>query len=118
MYGYGDDFESKRTDAREEGQAIAHYPLTGTNVNSFGIYDMTGGALEWTSDVYRSDITHLNKKNPANLGDGGSFVARGGAYLMQSPARRANCVYRYKINIPPAHIRNSTLGFRCAIGAE
>ena len=116
-YGYGDFFDRKRTDARTAENRIASYPLTGSNTNSFGLYDMTGGVLEWVADVYLGDMTNFDYRNPLSEARVENYVARGGAYMMSDPAKKASCVFRYDINVSLEDVRNSTLGFRCASDA-
>jgi len=117
-YGYGDFFDQKRTDARTAENRIASHPLTGSNVNGFDVYDMTGGVLEWSADVYLGDMSNLDYRNPVSEGRVGNYVARGGAYMMSDPAKKASCVFRYDINVNLEDVRNSTLGFRCASDAD
>ena len=93
-YGYGDFFDRKRTDARTAENRIASYPLTGSNTNSFGLYDMTGGVLEWVADVYLGDMTNFDYRNPLSEARVENYVARGGAYMMSDPAKKASCVFK------------------------
>lgn len=114
--GYGDRYDPNMTDARTPDTKIALFPLSGNSANGFGLFDMTGGVWEWCADAYRKDLESLGSRNPRYESQGPEHVLRGGAWVMQNPARRATCVYRYHDSPPDP--RTAPIGFRCAADVD
>lgn len=114
--GYGERYDPKMTDARTADTKISLFPLSGNSANGFGLFDMTGGVWEWCADGYRKDLRSLGERNPLYESKGEDHVLRGGAWIMQNPAQRATCVYRYHDSPPDP--RKALIGFRCAADTE
>ena len=107
-FSYGTQYDVRLTDARVPAEA-RQYPLSGVNSNDLGIFDMTGGVWEWTSET--EIAAHLGGDSDTHM------PIRGGAWKMVSePERCASCVYRRKA---PSQINGlSTIGFRCVLDKE
>lgn len=83
--------------------------------NSFGLYDMSGGVWEWTSDSYELDYYFRSpRKNPINLAETERKSLRGGSSHFDNPSY-LRCAVRGS-NIPQAC--HEDYGFRCALDAR
>jgi len=73
VYAYGDTFMTRG--ANQESGALARVGLYAPN--EFGLFDMTGNAFEWTSDVYVSGREDDPFKGDFQALRGGSFLLDG-----------------------------------------
>lgn len=79
------------------------------NANAFGLYDMSGNALEWVEDCYHETYTDgpTDGSSWESKCDSNNRVLRGGSWKDRVRKIRANI----RKNAPSVN-RNSTLGFR------
>ncbi len=77
--------------------------------NELGIFDMSGNAYEWCSDVY-GKYTDKQQSNPMGADFGENRVLRGGSWL----APRTKCRVSARNNSLPYN-RNTDFGFRLVL---
>ena len=76
----------------------------------FGLFDMSGNAVEFTSDLYSGTYYQSSPNdNPRGPTDGEAYVGRGGGFLSEGVWQRASARDFYE----PWYSRVS-MGFRCA----
>jgi len=89
-------------------------PVGGKKPNELGIYDMSGGVMEWVSDYYGDDYYEESpKSNPKGPGaeDGGTErVVRGGSWREEASLCRVSARWRY-----PADLGGIDVGFRLVL---
>jgi serine/threonine-protein kinase len=84
-------------------------PVAGKQPNAWGLYDMLGNVLEWTSDWYDANYyAQQAKLNPQGPGSGASHVARGGSCFHVPWQVRVS----YRDTFPATEVYNN-FGFRC-----
>ena len=93
-YPYGNSFDAGKCiteDAKGDDRALSPAGSAAQCKSSFGVYDLSGNALEWTS-------SKLEKVH----------VAKGGSH--DRPDYAARCAYRYPA---PGKTKAKEIGFRC-----
>lgn len=103
-YAYGNSYDVEKANTNKlKTLAVGSY-----SVNEFGLFDMTGNVLEWTSSLYlpypyQESDGREDGKAP------GARVLRGGSY--SSNEKDARCLVRQK-DLPENG--SPEIGFRCA----
>ncbi len=89
----------------------APHPVREKEANAFGLYDMSGNALEWVNDWYGSGYYGESPfADPPGPENGAYKVARGGDWgSFGKFCRSASRVWR-----PPSYLQSTTYGFRAA----
>jgi formylglycine-generating enzyme len=86
-------------------------PVGSYRPNAWGLYDMSGNALEWCADRYgREYYATSEPADPPGPEKGGSRVLRGAAW--SNEVGYARSAFRLGIHVPSAH--NALIGFRVA----
>jgi len=94
-------------------------PVGGKKPNELGIYDMSGGVMEWVSDYYDDEYYEespkSNPKGPAvEAGDGVyERVVRGGSWREEADMCRVSARWRYM-----ADLGGIDVGFRLVLPTE
>jgi formylglycine-generating enzyme required for sulfatase activity len=95
----------------------ANYSSTGTRIagsfpaNPWGIYDMSGSAMEWCADWYAVDYYIMSPaNNPTGPATGESRVLRGGSWAYSGDFVRSGA----RFSAMPTNSHKGT-GFRCVI---
>jgi formylglycine-generating enzyme required for sulfatase activity len=86
----GDDVDELGWHEGNSGQKS--HPVAQKTPNAFGLYDMSGNAMEWVADCWGSDYTNAPSDGSAWTGDKGRcefVVVRGGAWSHMSGAALA-----------------------------
>lgn len=116
-FPWGDEFDPKKANTGESGIGdLAPVGSFDQGVSPYGVYDMAGNVLEWTSDwytpypgaTYTSDLFGEKFK----VIRGGSWGGPGGHYALPLFFRSA-----YRSFSPPEE-RYNDLGLRCARDAQ
>jgi formylglycine-generating enzyme required for sulfatase activity len=103
VYAYGDTFCSAK--ANQESGRLR--PIGSFAANGFGLYDMTGNAFEWTSDVYRRDAYADAQATAPPLGEGHFMALRGGSFVLDGIFVRNSMRMRLR-----PQVRADDVGFR------
>lgn len=115
-WSFGNDWDETKTNSyRSEKDGYAETaPVTAYQVNSYGLYNMSGNVWEWVQDAYQADFYTSStgqEANPVNNSAGGmSRVLRGGSWV-NDYARYLRASYRNWFN---PYSRSNDIGFRCA----
>lgn len=102
-------YATKTGELEMAGHKLAQYDASTTESvghflpNAFGLHDMTGNALEWTSDLYNSYYPYRR-------------VLRGGSWSNNNP-QSLRAVFRY-FSVPDPDDRGGEIGFRVAVAAS
>jgi formylglycine-generating enzyme required for sulfatase activity len=117
LYSWGDDGNGLASDDpykppvlpaavnKDQAMAVGSYPP-----NGYGLYDMTGNALEWVNDWYDMNYyTFMPHKNPQGPETGKYKSVRGGGWSDTKGLRLAAYYRQYS----DPDLRGSTIGFRC-----
>ena len=116
-YPWGD--EITHDNANYEGiggrdQWIQSSPVGSFEANGYGLYDMTGNAMEWCQDRYGENYYSSSPaKNPSGPGTGSYRVLRGG--IRDSHTLNLRVAVRYDL-LPNSKCYLS--GFRCVSGSD
>jgi uncharacterized protein (TIGR02996 family) len=79
--------------------------------NAFGLFDMHGNVLEWTSDWFASKYPSAKpRKDPGGPKTGDTKVVRGGSWWIYARKCRSAC----REGFEPSFARNGVVGFRVA----
>lgn len=112
-FWWGQEIGSKHAvcaDCGSEWDNRSTAPVMSLDANPFGLYDMTGNALEWVADCYRARYDGAPDDGRALLtGDCATRVARGGAFNQPADALRSFVRARFAVDT-----QLTTLGFRVA----
>jgi serine/threonine protein kinase len=119
LYPYGNEWKPRYSNAsnnynleggeRPVANQVRSYP---DGRSEFGVYDLAGNVLEWTSDKFRPYPG--SKMSQEELKEAGrQYVLRGGAFNAKAEAQRATDRYIY-----PPTTKNEFTGFRCAKDAH
>ena len=128
-YSWGDDTIDKST---EEGLLSPQTALRNTNnpvpatlgrprpnavgsftANGYGLFDMTGNVMEWTSDWYDNNYyPFMPKRNPKGP-DAGRYKSVRGAGYADGGGHGEEKLVDYR-NFSDPDTRMTTIGFRCA----
>ncbi len=107
VFPWGNEFDHTRCNTQESGvhhlTAVNQFP---NGTSPFGVYDMTGNVLEWTSDRYKS---YAWSQHQSPDYDEDFIVLRGGSWI--HPEHQSTCATRL---YAPADNRSNFIGFRCA----
>ena len=113
-YPWGDQWDSKKCNARQAGKgdttpAGACSPV---GDSPYGCADMAGNVLEWVADWYAADYyaQSTTSHNPYGPASGAVRVLRGGSWY--SNAQKVRCASRYNGN---PKLTSPEAGFRCAL---
>jgi formylglycine-generating enzyme required for sulfatase activity len=80
------------------------------DVSPYGVYDLSGNAMEWVADWYNQDSYRLlPARNPLGVSKGENRVIRGASW--HDSIKRAQTSIRFKMY---PEYRDVTIGFRCA----
>lgn len=99
-YWWGDKFNEKM--ANTNGKLETTTPVLTYPPNPWGLYDMHGNVLEWTSSAWKANLADDNAKE-----DVSRRVVRGGSWL--SPPGLARAAFRSRWHLG---FRNQSLGLR------
>ena len=112
MWAFGNTFDASHANTSESGHN-ATTPVGRYAPNGYGLYDMSGNAMEWVEDVYDGTFYHTSaavQKNPVNRHEGdGRRVQRGGSWWHGIEGVRTS---RRHLERPTG--ASSLTGFRCA----
>lgn len=114
-FAWGDEWDATRANVCRQVERVTD--VRSYEPNGYGLYDMTGNALEWCADYYDEDYyAHSPERNPRGPDEGESRVLRGGAWNYCED--RSTNAYRFFM-LPPMLNRAATdfIGFRCAMEA-
>ena len=104
VYDYGNAWNRTKAalwdSRRKTSVKVASY-----KPNGYGLYDMTGNVLEWTSSKY---LPYPRAKKSPNM-DGSFMVAKGGCFMFFADRSRRQARHAVK-----PEISFVALGFRCA----
>lgn len=81
-YWWGDNFDEKM--ANTNGKLNATTPVLTSLPNPWGLYDMHGNVLEWTSSAWKANLADDNAKE-----DVSQLVVRGGSWISPPDDARA-----------------------------
>ena len=108
LYSWGDEIDASAPAAVSRNKAAAVGSLA---PNGYGVYDMIGNVVEWTSDWYdRGYYAFVPKTNPQGPETGLYKSVRGGGWAEGRGTKLAN----HFRNFSDPELRSSTIGFRCA----
>jgi formylglycine-generating enzyme required for sulfatase activity len=103
LYAWGNDWRDGMANANQPNGKLAPVGSTKTDINAYGLCDMTGNVREWTRDTL--SIYPGSKAEPVS----GVRVARGGAF--SDPPQRAT--YTFRSFFDPNDRSYDRTGFRC-----
>jgi formylglycine-generating enzyme required for sulfatase activity len=107
-YAYGNAYDPQKANTnKQKTSAVGSYPA-----NEFGLFDMTGNVLEWTSSLF-GPYPYQDSDGREDAKAAGPRVLRGGSH--SSSETDARCLVRKKEL--PDH-GSPLLGFRCARNAS
>jgi serine/threonine-protein kinase len=116
LYPYGNKWNPRFSNAKDNNnlepaslKAVGSFP-EGKSV--FGILDLAGNALEWTSSEFRPYPGSTMSEEDRQKSEG-QYVTRGGAFNALAEFQRATDRYVY-----PPSFKNEWTGFRCAKDAH
>jgi formylglycine-generating enzyme required for sulfatase activity len=112
MWAFGNVFDRSRANTSESGKGTTTSIRTYAP-NSYGLYDMSGNAMEWVEDWYDAAFyraPEASQMNPLNRHkDGGRRVQRGGAWWHGIEGVRTTRRYWSLLDDI-----STLVGFRCA----
>ena len=106
-------------DSYEFTAPVGSFPL---DKSPYGVYDMTGNAMEWVADWYQEDAYRETTPNPRGPETGGFKVIRGASWETAGKETRLTVRLKGKVEVinnlrdTPIgfNFRRETIGFRCA----
>jgi formylglycine-generating enzyme required for sulfatase activity len=117
-FPWGEGFDATLVNGYDAKGKVDGYdtlaPCASFPAGGYGLYDMSGNAYEWVSDFYDGAYYQdAPRVDPTGPEQGESRVIRGGAY-----DRAADMLRVQHRNRMLHELRDKTVGFRCAVGAE
>ncbi|MBI5197736.1 MAG: formylglycine-generating enzyme family protein [Nitrospirae bacterium] len=109
---WGNEKDMNRANLLEGGDGYEYASPVGSlkaDRSPFGIYDMAGNSMEWTSDWFQEDYYRVSpNRDPQGPETGQERVVRGASW--HDALDRARASVRFKVR---PEYRDVTIGFRC-----